>query len=657
MNISTPWNRFPVITLTIIVTFGWSLASAQSGDPNSIRPYFVGEVVVNSPAEDPTDGTGTVEILEAEEIAALGVTSVAEALEHATGVSMSTGARNEQRVWIRGYQQSEVLILIDGIPIADPYSGQVDLGQIPVSDVAKIVVTRGGTSPLYGPNALGGVINIVTVQGTEEFNGDGHVQMTENSTIEADAGLGGGRGPFDWYLGATFGQSDGFDLSENFESTPFQPSGMRVNSDFERFSMMGRVGLRTEQLGRFTATLRLIDAEKGVPYHTTQPSGFIKFSRFPEWRQGTAAVGWEHNFKDTRFIRAQTFSHSFDNTLDVYSGPDLQELILRSEFSDNVLGGFVITGRTIGSHQLTGALHFREDRHHRYEGHAPSARALVETYTSQIGSAAVEDQLDLSANWKLLLGGSLDFHRVKENWNAAEGPLGRSSDTLFSPQIELRNDLTPTLSGSLAVYQKSRFPTIQQLFAGDVPNPHLQPEHVTGSTLEIRWQPNSNFELDTALYFDRVNDVISRIGRHAPYENHDDAEIYGSEISVHTQKGRWDYRLSGTWQSAEFTQSAQGMQEIPYVPESTAEVRLRYRAGRSANLLANWQWVGPRIYYHWDDRRRLASYSLVQVSLTQTWKNLEFRLDLENALDADIEQEWGYPLPGRRLWLSLRMLS
>jgi iron complex outermembrane receptor protein len=656
MNLRMFWTCFPV-TLAIIVMLGLASASAQSGDSQSSRPYFVGEVVVNSEADNPTNGTGTVAVLEADEIAALGVTSVAEALEHVTGVSMSTGARNEQRIWIRGYQQSEVLVLIDGIPIADPYSGQVDLGQIPVSDVAKIIVTRGGASPLYGPNALGGVINIVTVQGAEGLSAKGNIRTTKNSTVEADAGFGGARGPFDWYLGATFGQSDGFDLSKDFVPTPFQPSGTRVNSDFERFSMMGRVGLRSKELGRFTATFRLIDAEKGVPFHTTQPSGFIKFSRFPEWRQGTAAVGWEKNLKNTRFIRSQIFSHSFDNTLDVYSDPDLQDLILRSAFADDSLGGFVVTGQTIGSHYLTGALHFREDRHRRYEGNSPAAQVLVETYTSRLGSASVEDRLDLSANWRLILGGSLDSHRVEESWNATEGFLGQSSDTAFSPQIELGNEITPTLSGSFSIYRKTRFPTIQQLFAGDVPSPHLQPERVTGSTLEYRWQPHSSLELDTSLYFDRVNNVISRIGRHAPYENHDEAEIYGAEISVRAEKGRWDGRFSGTWQSAEFTQSAQGMQEIPYVPESTAEARLRYRGSHSTNLLASWQWIGPRIFYHWDDRRSLDGYSLVRLSLSQGWKNLEFRLDLENALDANIEQEWGYPLPGRRMWLSLRFVT
>lgn len=647
------WNRAPV-TLTIIVILGLASAPAQSGDPDSTHPYFVGEVVVNSHAEDPTDGTGAVEVLGAEEIATLGVTSVAEALEHVTGVSMSTGARNEQRVWIRGYQQSEILVLIDGIPIADPYSGQVDLGQIPVSNVAKIVVNRGGASPLYGPNALGGVINIVTVQGAEGLSAGGHIRMTERSTVEADAGFSGARGPFDWYLGTNIGRSDGFDLSEDFVSTPFQSNGKRVNSDFERLSVMGRVGWKTERHGKFTATLRLIDAEKGVPFHTTQPSGFIRFSRFPEWRQGTAAVGWEHSFGSARFIRAQIFSHSFDNTLDVYSGPDLQELILRSAFTDDVLGGFVITGRTVGSHHLTGALHFREDGHRRYEGNTPSAQALVETYTSRIGSAGVEDRMDLSPNWKLILGAGLDFHRVEESWNATEGSLARSSDTVFSPQIEIRNTITSTLSGSLSAYRRTRFPTIQQLFAGDVPSPHLRPERVTGSTLGFRWRPHSNLELDTALYFDRVNDIISRIGRHAPYENHDEADVNGLEISARGTRGPLELRLSGTWQSAEFTTSAQGMEEIPNIPKATAEARIRYSISSSTVLRATWQWIDQRTYYHWDARRVLDDYSLLRLSLTHQWKKLEFRLDLENALDANIDQEWGYPLPGRRLWLSLR---
>jgi len=139
----------PLLGLAILCS-----AAARGGD--DWPPYFVGEVVVVAESDDPTAGPGTVTVLEADDIRRLGAATVADAVQHLAGASISVGARDEQRIWVRGYEPADVLVLLDGIPIADPYSGEVDLGQVPVGDVARIVLSRGAASPEYGPGGWAG---------------------------------------------------------------------------------------------------------------------------------------------------------------------------------------------------------------------------------------------------------------------------------------------------------------------------------------------------------------------------------------------------------------------------------------------------------------------------------------------------------------------
>ncbi len=65
----------------------------------------------------------------------------------------------------RGFTDSRPSALyVDGIPISVPYDGYVDFNRFLTSDVAEVQVARGYSSPLLGPNALGGSINMVTLE-------------------------------------------------------------------------------------------------------------------------------------------------------------------------------------------------------------------------------------------------------------------------------------------------------------------------------------------------------------------------------------------------------------------------------------------------------------------------------------------------------------
>ncbi|MFD2838855.1 TonB-dependent receptor plug domain-containing protein [Azotobacter vinelandii] len=99
--------------------------------------------------------------------------TVGEALNLIPGVSLSkTGARNEQMVYVRGFDLRQVPVFIDGIPVYVPYDGYPDLGRFTTFELSRIEVSKGFSSMTYGPNTLGGAINLVTRRPQEEFEGE-----------------------------------------------------------------------------------------------------------------------------------------------------------------------------------------------------------------------------------------------------------------------------------------------------------------------------------------------------------------------------------------------------------------------------------------------------------------------------------------------------
>ncbi len=116
-----------------------------------------------------------MEVISKNELELLKCNRLSECLEFATGISSLNAEGNVfQTSTIRGNtlvnHNTHTLLLIDGIPIRNPYNGTFNLDIIPLSSIQRIELLKGANSVLYGSNAINGVINIITVKSeTEEM--------------------------------------------------------------------------------------------------------------------------------------------------------------------------------------------------------------------------------------------------------------------------------------------------------------------------------------------------------------------------------------------------------------------------------------------------------------------------------------------------------
>ncbi len=133
------------------------------------------------------DAVVETELIGREEIEQSGAGDLAAVLVRRTGVELDGGVPSGAGVQIRGMDSRRVLVLVDGQPIAGRVNGNLDLSRLPTSAVERIEIVKGPQSTLYGSEAMGGVINIVTRRAPVDAPLVGSLSVTGGSNGRRDA--------------------------------------------------------------------------------------------------------------------------------------------------------------------------------------------------------------------------------------------------------------------------------------------------------------------------------------------------------------------------------------------------------------------------------------------------------------------------------------
>jgi vitamin B12 transporter len=156
-----------------------------------------------------------VTVITQSEIQARGYTTLAQALGAVPGLGIvqSGGAGGQTSVFIRGTNSEDVLVLVDGVPANDPSiaNGAFNFGEDTLDDIARIEVVRGPMSGIYGSSAIGGVINLITLQGEGAAHASIELAGGFPAQAQGSATISGKTGNFDYALNGNLDEEAGFD--------------------------------------------------------------------------------------------------------------------------------------------------------------------------------------------------------------------------------------------------------------------------------------------------------------------------------------------------------------------------------------------------------------------------------------------------------------
>lgn len=245
--------RRPIVVVTALASALATGAAAQ--EPPRLEPV----VVTATRLEEPLERLGAaVTVITEDDLRTYGYPSVAEALRRVPGLDIqrSGGPGKTTAVRIRGATPQQVQVLVDGVRVKSPTTGLAELADIPLDQIERIEIVRGPQSTIYGADAIGGVVHIITKRGRGPLSGFVSVEGGNYDTHRERAGLSGSLGPFDWALGGSW----------------FESNGQFRNDGHEERALAGQVGLSLPAQGRLSLAARYQRNETELPFDGLTPA-------------------------------------------------------------------------------------------------------------------------------------------------------------------------------------------------------------------------------------------------------------------------------------------------------------------------------------------------------------------------------------------------
>ena len=169
------------------------------------------DIIVAAGREDTVeiaDYTGSVTVITDEQIEERQIRNVEDALRDVPGVAVSS-VPGQTQIRVRGTEANQTLVLVDGIEVSDPASGEYDIGTLQAEIGSSVEVLRGPQSALWGNDALGGVVGYNSASGRELSGFSAHLEAGTNNTINGAARYGAAGKGWDAAISATAVTTDG----------------------------------------------------------------------------------------------------------------------------------------------------------------------------------------------------------------------------------------------------------------------------------------------------------------------------------------------------------------------------------------------------------------------------------------------------------------
>jgi vitamin B12 transporter len=640
-----PAQRNPAAIAAILIL----CASAAGAQEVTTQPNEVSAVVVTATlTPTPIAEVGSsITLITADEIDAHQWRTLPDALDTTPGLNIvqTGGPGGQTSVFIRGANSNHTEVIIDGIDVNDPsQNGAYDFGQGLTSGLAKIEVLRGPQSSLYGADALGGVINIVTPTGEGPPGVAVSLEGGSFSTFNQTLGLSGSEGRFHYALEASHFRSG---------DTPVTPPGLlapgesAIGDRYDNVTSTAKLGYDVTRHFALGLTLRYVDTN----YRSTGEN----FDVFPVVPDSAQTSQRERQF----FTRAEARLGLFDDRLESVFGAAYANFHTTIQAPDDGFGlpAPVVDNADRLKFDWLGTVTL-DRRDTLVLGVDDTTDRLIDSPVSTLenrvgGFAEIQsrpfDGLSLAASARL---DADDRYGHAATWRIAPAYTLAATGTLLKASVGT-GFKSPTLSELFVSFPDFEF------FA----NPGLKPERSFGYEAGFEqplWGGRARF--GATWFHNDIRDLIEagpdpKDGQFAEtYLNIGRATTYGVESFVSVKvTGALELRGDGTWLTARDDVAGT---ELIRRPKHKASVTAGWRPTRRLRLAASLVYVGAwRDFDRAGDAVVTASpYATMNVSGEyEIGRGISVFARVDNLLDRRYQDPVGFDKPGLGAYGGVRM--
>ncbi|KAB2684316.1 TonB-dependent receptor domain-containing protein [Brucella pseudogrignonensis] len=638
-------------TVTSIALIGGArttIAQQHADGATVLNPIVI---TATSSERNLKDAPASISVISGEELRERPVSDLANALEGTPGIAITGVGLGRRGISVRGMQPDHTLILVDGMRVSNSSSAvahsDFELDWVPSEAIERVEVVRGPMSSLYGSEALGGVVNVITRRATDHWK-----SSFSTNGLFTEHGLGGHQYNFSGYTGGPLIPGVlGLNVWGAFKGRTelSSPDNKQVTSlgDYKAFT--GNATLTWTPDERQRIDLGYTGGYENR-WSNMQGSGtFPKAYRSKDdiWRQRISLShegNWDWGTSRVRVYSALLNRENERSDNAPVSGPH--------KFIDTV-GDGQISFSPLDNHKITLGGELRQER-------------LKDPTVNHSGRASqmhyagfFQDEIAIGENWEVVLGSRFDHHE-EFGWEA-------------SPRAYVLYHFNEALTFKGGIGKGFKAPTLKQLspeyeaIAGGgrftiVGNPDLEPE--TNLSYEAGLEYSHGIWKARAMAFqNNVKNLIQTVcvrncgsarGSTSTYENVDEARIRGIELGAGVELP-WDMKFDVNYTY------------LDAVDETTGD-ELTGRSRHMANATLSWKPVENlttqlRANYVGAQKVSTGAGRAAGYTLLSAYANYDFneyttlQLGVENITDkrlADEASEYSFADEGRRYFVGMK---
>lgn len=567
--------------------------------------------------------------------------NISEVLNQSPGINVQYGASsNDARAWVRGFRHRDVLILFDGIPLASAFEGSIDLNEISIENISRVKTMKGAPSVMYGPNGMGGVIDIIPKSGKNFDGAHALIEIGENSSNLFRGNLGGSHNNLNYFASVNFETSDGFSLANGFESQLNEDGELRENSDYLRRNVFLHLNSESASLGRTSFFVNATSNEKGLtPQAGTDD---VDFERLTKSNRQT--VGFSNQFLAIP-LSLKMYYNASQTRLTAFTDGSYSEVDEVEDAEDYSLGGALYSKVSTSDNNLI-VLNaaYRRDVFEAEEALENLDQVSINTYT-----LSAEDEFSFNKRISLAVGAM---------FNVFEQPEVNESINALNFQAVAGYQLLENVALHASAAQRTRFPKLRELYRERYGNPDLKEQSTVNYEFGFKHNLAGKVQTDVTVFQSDLKDLIERPDRRSLYQNIDEATFKGLELSSGswlTEKlfGRVGYQYLDASETLEDGSS----QQLRSRPKHSTYLEARYKLPFNIMTAINGIYVNELYDLDDDDNFvELPSYLVLHLKASITLQeNISAYIDISNLTDKNYGHRLGYPREGRTFRAGLRV--
>jgi outer membrane cobalamin receptor len=596
------------------------------------------------------------EVLSMKKIENSNAKDVGEVLKSAgaTLVKSYGGLGSLESISLRGSTAAQVLILVDGQRLNGAQEGSVDLSSIPLDAIEKIELVKGGNSAMYGSDAVGGVINVITKSMSKKDRLDFSVNgmLGSFNTKKFDLSVGQGIKNFDYFVSYSRTQSDG-----NFEYTDLTGKTVELkNGDTKADNVFIKGGYKFDDQSRISAFYKYRTSDNGSPGSIDYPNYTARTktdnNHFSLAYEGLSFGPFAFNFstylmkQEYRYINPESYLGMEES---IYNSRAIG--FLTAAFADmNALG------------LLSYGYEFRQDKLESDDVVNGTSIPYLGDHQRNIHSFYLQD------DWK---------YKFDNIWKLTIVPAGRLDSypedgigSQFSPKVGLNLSHDDVWRGSIRgnIGRVFRSPTYNDLYwpadSWTKGNPNLKPEK--GITYDfgfiIQFAGLGSWSIESTYFASKLDNLILWASD-ASYiwtpQNISKADITGLESKIgwkgfdnHVELQASYTNMSAKDNSDDPTTSGK---YLIYRPKDKFDFIVNLNYGK-ASFNFYYNYVGKR-FHDSSNKVEMDSYGTISANIGYVPEifgiGVNMRLEANNLGDKEYQASKGSPVPGREIRFSI----